>query len=71
MNNKSQLYLSQCLTAAAKSDMCFKLGAVLVKGGKILGTGFNHQRPHYDGPGPRGHNGPIVRIPLLTTHCQY
>ncbi|KZP05382.1 hypothetical protein FIBSPDRAFT_847822 [Athelia psychrophila] len=29
--------------------MYFQLGACIVKGGKILSTGFNHQRPHYDG----------------------
>jgi hypothetical protein len=30
--------------------MCFRLGAILVKGGKIYSRGFNHQRPQYDGP---------------------
>lgn len=68
MNNKSQLYLSHCLAAAAKSDMCFTLGAALVKGGKILTTGFNHQRPHYDGPGTHGHRTPVVG--LRSSHLQ-
>jgi hypothetical protein len=29
--------------------MCFTLGAILVKGGKIISTGYNHYRTHYDG----------------------
>jgi len=29
--------------------MCFTLGAVLVKGGKIISSGYNHYRTHYDG----------------------
>jgi deoxycytidylate deaminase len=49
-NTKSQFYLQQCIQAAEKSPMCFRLGAILVKGGKIYSRGFNHQRPQYDGP---------------------
>jgi hypothetical protein len=29
--------------------MTFALGAVLVKGGKIISTGYNHRRTRYDG----------------------
>ena len=47
--NKSQYYLSQCVDAASKSPMCFTLGAVMVKGGKVISTGHNHHRTHYDG----------------------
>lgn len=47
--NKSQYYLSQCADAALKSPMAFTLGAVMVKGGKIISTGHNHHRTHYDG----------------------
>jgi Cytidine and deoxycytidylate deaminase zinc-binding region len=59
--NKSQFYLSQCADAAAKSTMCFNLGAVLVKGGKIISTGYNHHRPHYDGSevSKHGHRKPV------------
>ena len=39
----------QCTDAASKSEMLFKLGAVLVKGGKVISTGHNHHRTHYDG----------------------
>jgi len=29
--------------------MNFKMGAIIVKGGKVLASGFNHHRTHYDG----------------------
>ncbi|KAJ6625972.1 hypothetical protein B0H10DRAFT_2173969 [Mycena sp. CBHHK59/15] len=47
--NKSQFYLSQCVEAASKSLMYYTLGSVIVKGGKVISTGFNHQRPNYEG----------------------
>ena len=55
--SKSQYYLSQCTQIASKSPMCFTLGAVMVKGGKIISTGYNHYRTHYDGKdlGAHGH----------------
>jgi deoxycytidylate deaminase len=28
--------------------MTFTLGSIIVKGGKVISTGYNHQRPHYD-----------------------
>jgi hypothetical protein len=59
--NKTQFYLSQCADAASKSPMCFTLGAVLVKGGKVISSGYNHHRPHYDGAEvrTRGHRKPV------------
>ncbi|TFK48226.1 hypothetical protein OE88DRAFT_561215 [Heliocybe sulcata] len=59
--SKAQFYLSQCAEAAAKSPMCFTLGAVMVKGGKIISTGYNHHRTHYDGAEAetRGHRKPV------------
>ena len=32
-----------------KSPMHFTLGAVLVKGSKVISSGYNHHRQHYDG----------------------
>ncbi|KAI0633039.1 hypothetical protein C8Q77DRAFT_1175868 [Trametes polyzona] len=59
--NKTQFYLSQCAEAASKSQMCFTLGAVMVKGGKVISSGYNHHRPHYDGAEVRthGHRKPV------------
>ena len=58
--NKTQFYLSQCADAVSKSPMCFTLGAVLVKGGKVISSGYKH-RPHYDGAEvrTRGHRKPV------------
>ena len=53
--NKTQFYLSQCAGVASKSPMCFTLGAVMVKGGKVISSGYNHPRPHYDGAEVRTH----------------
>ncbi|KAG1732650.1 uncharacterized protein EDB91DRAFT_1238719 [Suillus paluster] len=49
MARKTDYYLSQCASAASKSSMTYHLGAVLVKGGKVISTGYNHHRTHYDG----------------------
>ncbi|KAH8809633.1 hypothetical protein DL96DRAFT_1821880 [Flagelloscypha sp. PMI_526] len=49
-----QQYFDKCIEEAQKSPMSFKLGAVLVKGGKILSSGFNHTRTGYTGPSSRG-----------------
>ncbi|EIW56426.1 uncharacterized protein TRAVEDRAFT_150970 [Trametes versicolor FP-101664 SS1] len=59
--NKTQFYLSQCAEAASKSHMCFTLGAIMVKGGKVMSSGYNHHRPHYDGSDVRthGHRKPV------------
>ncbi|KAI9058723.1 hypothetical protein FKP32DRAFT_1581469 [Trametes sanguinea] len=59
--NKTQFYLSQCAEAASKSPMCFTLGAVMVKGGKVISSGYNHHRPHYDGLELKthGHRKPV------------
>lgn len=59
--NKSQFYFSECVDAASRSPMTFSLGAVLVKGGKVISTGYNHHRTHYDGAdiSKRGHRKPV------------
>ena len=63
--NKTQFYLSQCADAATKSPMIFTLGAVLVKGGKVISTGYNHHRTHYDGLELCTHGARKVRTMLL------
>ncbi|KAF8550644.1 hypothetical protein OG21DRAFT_1446308 [Imleria badia] len=59
--HKTQHYFSQCLEAASKSPMNYSLGAILVKGGKIISAGHNHHRTHYDGNHVRtqGHRKPV------------
>lgn len=59
MSNKSQFYLTECINAASKSSMLFTLGSVIVKGGKVISSGFNHQRPRYDEAFPRTADKPV------------
>ncbi|KAL1901800.1 hypothetical protein Sste5346_001503 [Sporothrix stenoceras] len=46
---KSDNYLNLCLEQAELSPLNFWPGAIVVKGGKVLGAGFNDHRPGYDG----------------------
>ncbi|TFY54980.1 hypothetical protein EVG20_g9488 [Dentipellis fragilis] len=59
--SKTEFYLSECAAAALKSPMQYTLGAVLVKGGKVISRGHNHHRTHYDGADvrTRGHRKPV------------
>jgi hypothetical protein len=51
INHNSHQYLQDCIQSAEKGVKNFRLGAVLVKDGKILSAGYDHQRPCYEGPG--------------------
>ncbi|KAK8184456.1 hypothetical protein BC567DRAFT_50686 [Phyllosticta citribraziliensis] len=46
---KSDHYLNLCLQQAALSPMHFRHGCIIVRGGKVIGQGFNDYRPGYDG----------------------
>ncbi|POS80771.1 hypothetical protein DHEL01_v200858 [Diaporthe helianthi] len=46
---KSDQYLNLCLDQAAMSSLHYRHGCVVVKGGKVIGQGFNDCRPGYDG----------------------
>lgn len=46
---KSDQYLNHCLEQAALSPLHYRHGCVVVKGGKVIGQGFNDYRPGYDG----------------------
>lgn len=46
---KSDFYLNLCLEQAARSPIHFSHGCVVVKGGKVIGQGYNDYRPAYDG----------------------
>lgn len=46
---KSDLYLNLCLEQAALSPLHYRHGCVVVKGGKVIGQGYNDYRPGYDG----------------------
>lgn len=46
---KSDQYLNLCLEQAAQSTLQYRHGCIVVKGGKVIGQGFNDCRPGYDG----------------------
>ncbi|KAK1828994.1 hypothetical protein QBC39DRAFT_311950 [Podospora conica] len=46
---KNDHYLNLCLEQAAHSPLFYRHGSIVVKGGKVIGQGFNDHRPGYDG----------------------
>ncbi|KAK5169469.1 uncharacterized protein LTR77_005445 [Saxophila tyrrhenica] len=46
---KTDNYLTLCLEQAAKSPLHYRHGAIIVRGGKVIGQGHNDYRPGYDG----------------------
>ncbi|KAK7742153.1 hypothetical protein SLS53_004739 [Cytospora paraplurivora] len=46
---KSDQYLNLCLEQAAQSKLQYRHGCIVVKGGKVIGQGFNDCRSGYDG----------------------
>ena len=48
LSNRENAFLSVARYLASKSDARQKHGAVVVKGGSVIGTGFNKDRNHPD-----------------------
>ncbi|KAI0007446.1 hypothetical protein F4779DRAFT_629163 [Xylariaceae sp. FL0662B] len=46
---KTDYYLNLCLQQAELSPLHYRHGCIVVKGGKVIGKGFNDYRPGYDG----------------------
>ncbi|TKA78833.1 hypothetical protein B0A55_02227 [Friedmanniomyces simplex] len=46
---KTDNYLTLCLGQAAKSPLHYRHGCIVVRGGKVIGQGYNDYRPGYDG----------------------
>lgn len=46
---KTDNYLSLCLEQAAKSPLHYRHGAIVVRGGKVIGHGHNDYRPGFNG----------------------
>jgi hypothetical protein len=49
---KTDRYLNLCLEQAANSTLRHRHGCIVVKGGKVIGQGFNDPRPGFDGGDP-------------------
>jgi deoxycytidylate deaminase len=46
---KTNNYLNLCIEQAAKSPFRYCHGAIIVRGGKVIGQGYNDYRPGFDG----------------------
>ncbi|KAF4633942.1 hypothetical protein G7Y89_g4180 [Cudoniella acicularis] len=48
-NRRDDAYLSLCLAQAEMSPLNYRHGSIIVRGGKVIGMGFNSYRPGFDG----------------------
>lgn len=46
---KTDHYLNLCLEQAALSPLRYRHGSIIVRGGKVIGQGFNDHRAGFDG----------------------
>ena len=58
-SKRERAFLSVAKYLASKSDSRHKHGAIIVKGGSVIGTGFNKDRNHPDNVSPEH----------IKTHC--
>ena len=49
MSPRTDSYLSLCLEQASKSSLHYRHGCVIVRGGKVIGQGYNDYRPGFSG----------------------
>ena len=59
LSKREKAFLSVARYLASKSDSRHKHGAIVVKGGSVIGTGFNKDRNHPD----------IVSPEHIKSHC--
>lgn len=72
----NDMYLSLCLEQASMSPLHYRHGSIIVRGGKVIGQGFNDYRSGYSGGAlttgklrsVSAVNGPAVRA--LKTQCK-
>jgi hypothetical protein len=49
MSSRNDTFLSLCLAQAELSPLHYRHGSIIVRGGKVIGQGFNCYRPGFDG----------------------
>lgn len=49
MSPRTDSYLSLCLEQANKSTLHYRHGCIIVRGGKVIGQGYNDYRPGFNG----------------------
>jgi len=66
--NTKLKYLTLCLDQASNSPLHYRHGCIVVRGGKIIGQGFNDYRPGFDGGALK--NGRIASGPRDSSQKQ-
>ncbi|KAK1752589.1 hypothetical protein QBC47DRAFT_416237 [Echria macrotheca] len=61
---KNDQYLNLCLEQAAQSPLHFRHGSIVVKGGKVIGQGFNDYRRGFDGGSLKTGQLPTAAFPF-------
>ncbi len=65
--SRNDTYLSLCLEQASLSSLHYRHGCVVVRGGKVIGKGYNDHRPGFNGgaknTGQLGMNDPKLKTP--------
>ncbi|KAK3933759.1 hypothetical protein QBC46DRAFT_431494 [Diplogelasinospora grovesii] len=61
---KNDTYLNLCLEQATQSPLHYRHGCIVVKGGKVVGQGFNDYRPGYNGGALKTGRLPTGSFPL-------
>ena len=49
MSPRHDTYMSLCLEQARQSQLHYRHGCIIVRGGKVIGKGYNHYRPGFEG----------------------
>ena len=49
MSPRTDSYMSLCLEQASHSSLHYRHGAIIVRGGKVIGQGYNDYRPGFNG----------------------
>lgn len=49
MSRRNDSFLTLCLSQAELSPLHYRHGSIIVRGGKVIGQGFNTYRPGFDG----------------------
>ena len=66
MSTRRDFYLSLCLQQATKSPLHYRHGCIIVRGGKVIGQGYNTYRSGFDGGAlkhgniVKGQTGPLI-----------
>jgi deoxycytidylate deaminase len=48
MSPRHDTYMTLCLEQARQSSLHYRHGCIIVRGGKVIGKGYNHYRPGFN-----------------------